>query len=220
MTKDVPESLAQSAAAIAARVEALPPGEARKLVAIAGPPGSGKSTLAEAVVDALVARGHSAVLMPMDGFHLDNRLLEPMGLLPRKGAPETFDFGGFRSTLQRIRDEATVCLPVFDRTREIAIAGAARIASETTIVVAEGNYLLLDEAPWRDLAPLWDLTVFLDVPLPELERRLIARWLSFGYPPDEAEAKALGNDIPNARRVAAAIRDCDLRIENWDRSGA
>ena len=29
------------------------------------------------------------------GFHLDNRLLEPRGLLPRKGAPETFDFGGF-----------------------------------------------------------------------------------------------------------------------------
>jgi fructokinase len=201
------------AAGLADRIEALPMGRARCLVAIAGPPGSGKSTLAGAVVTMLNERGRAAVLMPMDGFHLDNRLLEPLGLLPRKGAPETFDFGGFASTLRRVRDEDNVILPVFERSREIAIAGAAEIRPHTRIVVVEGNYLCFDEPPWRALAGLWDLSVFLDTPLAELERRLIARWRAYGFEPEVARSKALGNDIPNARRVAAAMGRVDIVLK-------
>lgn len=205
-------AIARTAADLAARVLALPETDARRLVAIAGPPGAGKSTIAEALVAELTERGASAVVMPMDGFHLDNRLLEPRGLLPRKGAPETFDFGGFRSTLERVRTEPRVILPVFDRSREIAIAGAEEIGPETRIVVVEGNYLMLDEEPWRSLSELWDFSVFLDVPMVELERRLMSRWLGFGYPEDEARTKALGNDIPNARRVISHARAVDLRL--------
>ncbi len=204
---DLTQHIASQAAHIAGQIAALPATDARRLIAIAGPPGAGKSTLAEAVVAAL---GETAVLMPMDGFHLDNRLLEPRGLLPRKGAPESFDFGGFAATLARVRTEPSVVLPVFDRSREIAIAGAAEIAPETRIVVIEGNYLCLNEAPWNALAPLWDFSVFLDVPMAELERRLIARWLGYGYAPEAAREKALGNDIPNARRVLAARTDVDM----------
>ncbi|WP_149866304.1 nucleoside triphosphate hydrolase [Tropicimonas marinistellae] len=212
MNTDIGATIARQAAMVAERIGGLPKTDARQLCAIAGPPGSGKSTLAEAVVEALVAQGLAAVLMPMDGFHLDNRLLEPRGLLPRKGAPETFDFGGFASTLRRIRTEASVILPVFDRTREIAIAGAEEIRPETRIVVVEGNYLCLDEAPWRDLMTFWDFSAFLDVPVDELERRLLDRWLGFGFASDVAREKALGNDIPNARRVAAARMPVDLVI--------
>jgi pantothenate kinase len=204
---DMSDIIAAEATHIAGRIAALPATDARRLIAIAGPPGAGKSTLAEAVVAAL---GATAMLMPMDGFHLDNRLLEPRGLLPRKGAPESFDFGGFAATLARVKAEPSVVLPVFDRTREIAIAGAAEIAPETRIVVVEGNYLCLDEAPWNALAALWDFSVFLDVPMAELERRLIARWLGYGYAPEAAREKALGNDIPNARRVLAARGDVDM----------
>ncbi|MCB1335938.1 MAG: nucleoside triphosphate hydrolase [Maritimibacter sp.] len=210
---DFSEELRGTAEEVAARILDAPgSGLRRRIAAIAGPPGSGKSTLAEAVVAALVGRGEAAVLMPMDGFHLDNRLLEPRGLLPRKGAPETFDFGGFAATLARVRREPSVILPVFDRTREIAIAGAEEIRPETTLVVAEGNYLLLDEDPWRDLARLWDFSVFLDVGEAELERRLIDRWLGFGYAPEAAREKALGNDIPNGRRVIGAVVAPDLRL--------
>lgn len=207
------DRLSQTAKDLARRIAALPDTAARRqLIAIAGPPGSGKSTLAEVVVAELVAGGHEAVLMPMDGFHLDNRLLEPRGLLPRKGAPETFDFGGFQAALERVRREASVILPVFDRTREIAIAGAEEIRPETRIVVVEGNYLLLDEDPWRQLAALWDFSVFLDVPMAELERRLISRWRSYGFDAAGAEAKALGNDIPNAQRVCAAVLPADVTV--------
>lgn len=206
-------TVAQLATELAGRIEALPVTRSRCLVAIAGPPGSGKSTLAEAVIKVLIEHDQAAVLMPMDGFHLDNRLLEPRGLLPRKGAPETFDFAGFASTLRRVRDEDNVILPVFDRSREIAIAGAAEIRAETRIVVVEGNYLCFDESPWRSLIDLWDLSVFLQTPMEELERRLIERWLTHGFEPEAARNKALGNDIPNARRVAAAMADVDVVLK-------
>ncbi|WP_425072151.1 nucleoside/nucleotide kinase family protein [Sagittula sp. S175] len=182
----------------------------RRLIALAGAPGSGKSTLAEAVA----AQLPHAVVMPMDGFHLDDRLLEPAGLLPRKGAPETFDRGGFAATVARVATEEVVYLPVFDRAREIAIAGASRIGPETETVVVEGNYLCLDEEGWRDLGALWDVSVFLDVPVEELERRLIARWLGFGFDAARAREKALGNDIPNARRVAERRVETDVTV-HW-----
>ena len=210
MTADSPVGLADKIETLASRIEALPRDQNRLLIAIAGPPGSGKSTLAEALVAELVARGHDAVTMPMDGFHLDNRLLEARGLLARKGAPETFDFGGFHAAVERVRQEPSVVLPVFDRTREIAIAGAVEIRAETRIVVAEGNYLCLDENPWRRLAPLWDLSVFLDVPIGELEKRLVARWLTHGFGKQAAYEKAKSNDLPNAVRTRDAVVPVDL----------
>lgn len=206
------DAVAKQASEIADRIAALSRPAGRILAAIAGAPGSGKSTLGEAATAELVRRGEAAVLMPMDGFHLDNRLLEPRGLLARKGAPETFDFDGFAATLARVKAGGAVFLPVFDRSREIAIAGAEEIRPETAIVVVEGNYLLLDEAPWRALAALWDFSVFLDVKLGELERRLLARWRGYGLGEEVARQKAMGNDIPNARRVLAARLPADLAV--------
>lgn len=193
------------------RLSGITPKGRRLMVAVAGPPGSGKSTLAETLVDRL---GPEAALMPMDGFHLDDRLLEPRGLLPRKGAPETFDFDGLKTALGRVAADPSVFLPVFDRSREIAIAGAQEIGPETRIVVAEGNYLCFAEPPWSDLMPLWDLSVFLEVPEVELERRLMARWLGFGFDEETAQRKALANDIPNARRVMAEREAVDIVLRH------
>lgn len=126
------------------------PRESRTIVAIAGAPGSGKSTLAEALVDGLNARDPGrAALLPMDGFHFDDRVLDALGRRARKGAPDTFDVGGLDHALARLgaRDEAFVAVPVFDRGIEIARAGARLIPAETPVIVAEGNYLLLAEPP-------------------------------------------------------------------------
>ena len=82
------------------------------------------------------------------------------------------------------------------------------------MLVVEGNYLLLDESPWTDLAPYFDLTAFIDVLETELDRRLLDRWAHYGKTPAEARAWIDGNDMPNIRRVTRGSRKADIVI-NW-----
>lgn len=127
----------------------------RLIIALAGPPGSGKSTLSESLVESLNSDVPDyASVLPMDGFHYDDLYLNPAGLRPRKGAPDTFDTGGFRHTLLRLksRDEEHVAVPIFDRQLEIARADARLIPKATQIVLVEGNYLFLRREPWSHLS--------------------------------------------------------------------
>lgn len=191
-------------------------GAARFVVAIAGPPGAGKSTLAEALGETLVAGGERAAVLPMDGFHMDNAVLEEKGLLQRKGSPETFDVRAFLSTVAAVRaNDGEVLVPVFDRSREIAIASARIVAPETRIILVEGNYLLLDEAPWDGLEGAFDFSIFINPGVAELERRLLQRWYDHGYDEEAAKRKALGNDIPNAHRVVDHQRAADLVLADF-----
>jgi pantothenate kinase len=188
-------------------------GPRRRLCAIAGAPGSGKSTLAEALAAELNRRNPGlASVMPMDGFHYDNAVLDALGLRSRKGAPETFDVDGFAHALARIKTaDRPVAVPVFDRGLDLARAGGRIIGPEVPVILVEGNYLLLDAPDWIDLAPLFDRTLFVEAPEPELERRLVQRWLDHGHNPETARARALGNDIPNARLVVTRSRPADIR---------
>ena len=177
------------------------PDEGRRLIAVAGPPASGKTTLAHVLHRWLRARGVPAGLLAMDGFHLDNSILERRGLLARKGAPETFDLDGFAALLARVHRGDPVIAPTFDRRLDKSIAGVFEIAAETSVIVVEGNYLLLDEPGWRDLRRFWDDVVFLDVPEDVLEARLLKRWRDHGLNEDDARGRAEGNDLPNATRI-------------------
>ncbi len=188
-------------------------GRRRYVFAVAGAPGSGKSTLAGALIAALEAEAPgAAALMPMDGFHYDDAVLEARGLRPRKGAPQTFDVDGLAVALDRVRAaDRPVAVPVFDRALEISRAGAAIILPGQPVIVIEGNYLLLRDPPWDALASRFDRTLFVEAAEDELERRLVARWLDHGLGPEAARAKAEGNDLPNARLVAARSRPADIR---------
>lgn len=194
---------------IVAQIRAAPRSGKRRLVALAGAPASGKSTLADALSDALRATGCAAMVVPMDGFHLHNQILIDRGLLDRKGAPETFDAAGFVHLIERLHTEEEVFFPLFDRARDIAIAGAGLVDRTCDTVIVEGNYLLFDAPVWRDLQQHWDLSFRLDVPIDVLKARLEARWLAHGLSQSQAEARAAQNDLANAKLVAQAALTAD-----------
>jgi pantothenate kinase len=183
----------------------------RCIVAIAGPPGAGKSTLSGDLVRQLPPG--SAMALQMDGFHYDNAVLDDLGLRGRKGSPETFDFAGFAALLRRIRQlEPAIAIPVFDREADLSRAAAAIITPQVKFIIAEGNYLLLDETPWSGLAEYFDVTIFLDVPKDELRRRLLRRWIDLGDSLEKAEHWVMTNDMPNVERVLSRRRQADLVI--------
>lgn len=191
----------------------------RILVAIAGPPGVGKSTFAEALSRLLNSEneGCSAVL-PMDGFHFDNIYLDKMGWRSRKGAPHTFDVGGLGHMLERLIDnnEEQISIPIFDRDIEVSRAAAAVIPSTVNIILVEGNYLLLDEAPWLGLGNHFETTIALKSSYETIRQRLIDRWQHFDYTASEIEEKLKVNDLPNAKLVlnSSVQADFEFSTEN------
>ena len=185
----------------------------RLLVAIAGPPGVGKSTTCERLVDRLNAAVPGlAGLLPMDGYHFDDAVLHERGHRPRKGAPHTFDLGGLAAMIDRLRldDGSDIAVPVFDRSIEIARAGARIVDGRARIIIVEGNYLLLDWPGWKDLA--FDVTVMLEADEAVLESRLTARWQGFGYEGQAMLDKMEGNDLPNMRLVLRQSRAADYTL--------
>ena len=189
--------------------------DSARIIAIAGPPAAGKSTFAQTLLERLNAdRPGSTALVPMDGFHFDDAVLRELGRSARKGAPDTFDVLGLRHALTRIREAVeTVAVPVFDRGVELSRAAARLITPGFSRVLVEGNYLLLDAAPWTDLAPLFDRTIFISVPEAELCRRLTERWRLHGREDAAAAAWIEGNDLPNVRLALAQSRAADIL---WD----
>ena len=196
----------------------------RTLIGIAGAPASGKSTLAEQLASQLnesipAAAGMSgtegpAIVVPMDGFHMDNRILEKRGDLARKGAPHTFDVVGLQQLLGRLRESETSALaPSFDRLNDLSRNAAIVVEEHHSVVLVEGNYLLLNEPIWKELPALFHATVFVSVSESILRQRLLQRWAHYGLDPVEAENRAEQNDLPNARLVCSHSVDADIVFE-------
>jgi pantothenate kinase len=200
-------------AGLVASVQARGTNASRFLVGIAGPPAAGKSTIAEAVAEGLRDLGESAVVVPMDGFHYDDAVLERLGLRSRKGSPPTFDCAGFEVLLKRLKAcEPNVAIPVFDRSLELSRAAAEIVSADTKYLIIEGNYLLLNYAPWAHLHELFDMTVLLDVPIEELDRRMVARWAHYGREKQAARDWIDSNDLPNIRHVLEHSNVADIRF--------
>ena len=188
-------------------------GASRFMVGIAGAPASGKSTLAEHLRDALLAQGETAIVVPMDGFHFDDVVLNARGHRARKGAPHTYDVRGFEVLLQRIKSrEAEIAIPVFDRSMELSRAAADIVTDEAKFILVEGNYLLLKQSPWNRLKPLFDFSIFISEPIEVLEQRLMKRWLDQGFDLTYAKNWIANNDLLNIKTVIAESMTADIMV--------
>jgi pantothenate kinase len=191
--------------------------EQRRILGMAGAPGAGKSSLAAAYV---AHAGPDAVRLPMDGFHLADVTLAALGLLDRKGAPETFDAWGYAAVLDRLRRRPpeTVYAPGFERDLEQPIAAAVAVPANAAIVVTEGNYLLVDRPEWQAVRALLDEVWFVQLDDEVRRERLVARHVAFGKSPNEARAWVAHVDEPNARLVEKTRGDADRVVDltGWD----
>ncbi len=186
--------------------------ERRYLIGITGPPGSGKSTLAEFLAESLCP---PPPVVPMDGFHLAQAVIEEKGLADRKGSPETFDPWGFVALIKRIArpaDDAVAYAPQFHRHIEEPVAGAIPVTPAAGLVIVEGNYLFLGESPWNQIGPLLDLCVYVELDDATRISRLIDRHVRYGKSPIEAERFVRNSDEANTKLVKSTRNSADLIV--------
>ena len=185
----------------------------RKIIGIIGKPGGGKSTLSAFLHVNLPS--DLVTVVPMDGYHLSNRVLIQLGRSDRKGAPDTFDVTGYAALLKRIRTETTSAIyyPIFDRAIEESIAAQGEVSPSVKIVITEGNYLLYDQMGWESISGLLDESWFVDTDDEIRLDRLIKRHIQFGRSPAAADAWARGTDERNAQLIGRTKNLADYLVD-------
>jgi pantothenate kinase len=187
----------------------------RVMLGLVGAPGSGKSTVAQALQ---LLFPEVSVVVPMDGYHLANVELARLGRGRPHGAADTLLSAGNEALLRRLRQQAegeTVYAPLYTRELEEGIAGAIPVPASAQLVITEGNYLLLDEGPWTQVAALLDEAWYVDVDQALRVERLTRRHQQFGRSLADAQAWVAGTDEPNARLIEAT-RGRAHRVFSWD----
>ena len=194
----------------------------RILVLLAAPPGAGKSTLASFLERLSRERAGLCPVQAvgMDGFHRRQEYLlshtterdgKTIRMVEVKGAPVTFDLEKLLSAVRRVAAGETCGWPVYDRLLHNPVEDALTVDGE--IVLLEGNYLLLDEEGWRDLAAYADYTVSVSAGEELLRDRLIDRKIHTGVAEDAAVRFVDYSDMPNVRLCLAKSVPADLRLQ-------
>lgn len=213
----------------------------RYIVAIAGIPGSGKTTTAEAVVNHLNANSTvRAALLSMDGFHLSRSELDQLPNAKeahiRRGAPWTFDVSRFLNFMRNLRDWAdstplakdgtwqpsdVLTAPTFDHKAKDPVEDGITIAPDASIIIVEGNYLLLDEPGWRDLAALADYRVFVDTDLHEARDRTAKRHVKAGIEKtlEDGYRRVDSNDFLNGVSIKEKLIVPDMVVKSVSVNG-
>lgn len=201
------------------RLSAMRREKQRPIVAfLAAPPAAGKSTLCCYLE--MLSRSRPELIplqaVGIDGFHypqayLDTHALarngQTVSLAKIKGAPETYDVARLQACIQALGTPG-LRWPLYDRRIHDPVEGAQEI--NTQILLVEGNWLLLDEAPWNRLR--CDYSIFLRAGSPEQLERIVRRKIMGGFDARSAREAAQNNDWPNIQRCLAHSRRADLNL--------
>ncbi|KAI8892081.1 P-loop containing nucleoside triphosphate hydrolase protein [Globomyces pollinis-pini] len=183
--------------------------EKRIVIGVGGIPGSGKTSTSKLIKETLRAKQLKSVILQMDGYHYPKSVLDgfsdPVEAHKRRGSPMTFDSRGFVDTVTTLVKEPSVTLNIPGWSHEYGdpIPNAATITPDVKVIIVEGLYLFLDEAPWNEIPPLLTFNAWIDLPIETAMERLTQRHIDTGLAEtvEEAQQRIETNDIINARLV-------------------
>ena len=190
----------------------------RIVVFLAAPPAAGKSTLCLYLEQ--LSRTEPGLIpvqsVGIDGFHyrqdyLDSHTIvrdkQTIPLARIKGAPESYDVEKLHTLLMRVNEDGQRW-PLYDRRIHNPVEGAVELREQ--ILILEGNWLLLDEEPWRSLT--CDYSVFLRAGDERQLERIVQRKMMGGFSEAAARTIVKENDWPNIQRCMAHSRRGDLNL--------
>lgn len=201
------------------RLTALQAEKGRRIaVFLAAPPAAGKSTLCCYLEQ--LSRSVPGLTplqsVGIDGFHypqdyLDSHFItrkgETIALAKIKGAPESYDVSKLARLLQKLNEDHQFW-PLYDRRIHNPVENAIEIREK--ILLIEGNWLLLDEEPWKDLR--CDYSLFLALGDESQLERIVQRKIQGGFSEEHARSIVISNDWPNINRCMKNSRRGDLNL--------
>jgi pantothenate kinase len=202
-------------------------GTPRFVIGIGGPPACGKSAFTSllSAVCCAVAAAPIAAAVSLDGWHYPNQYLDTHTLVRNgvevplrrvKGGPASFDSGAALAFLKLIRTEPRLAYPTYSRILHDPLPDGAWIEPHHHLILMEGNYLLVDQAPWDAFAALFDLSIFLTAPRAELIHSLRERHLRGGKDSAAVEKHMQFSDYPNMDLITQHSRAADITVEKAD----
>jgi putative kinase len=166
----------------------------RIFVYLVAPPGTGKSTLATFLEK--LSKEYADITdiqsVGIDGFHYNQEYLashfstKDASILLKsiKGSPETFDVKKLENKIIESLEKDIAYWPTYSRILHDVIDNDIQLNS--SIILLEGNYLLLNNNPWNKLKKYADQTIFINSDPSELKNKLIERKIDGGLTQKEA----------------------------------
>jgi type I pantothenate kinase len=156
------------------------------IIGVAGSVAVGKSTTAR-VLQALLARWPNTPkvdLITTDGFLLPNEELSRLGLMDRKGFPESYDTGALLHFLADIKaGKRNVKAPVYSHLVYDVMPGERTVIDRPDLLIVEGLNVLQPARLPRDgkaipfVSDYFDFSIYLDADETDLHRWYVDRFL-------------------------------------------
>ncbi len=194
----------------------------RILVLLAAPPAAGKSTIVSFLE--YLSRAEDGITpiqsIGMDGFHHYQDYLgehtvvkngEEIPMARVKGSPISFDLELMTQRIRQVASGESCGWPEYNRRLHNPRDNAISITG--SIILLEGNYLLLDRPGWSELRQYADYTIRISADKNDVRERLVQRKAgSTGWPREQAEAFVDFSDMDNVDEVTEHSVPGDLNL--------